>query len=124
MATLKHVHSGSASDYGSELDTDGEETVNALLVALDGNPISNLAVENLVEEDARPTCLAHVPKSSQASATSAHAALPLQDHTLEIASLPSPAAAEVIIAGDTEASDDSCMAQYSMKRIRLTADSV
>ena len=61
-----------SSDYGSDLDTDGEETVHALLEALDANPINSLALESLVEDDKSSISVVHVPKSSQGSGNTAY----------------------------------------------------
>lgn len=65
-----------SSDYGSDFDTDGEETVQALLGSLEVNPIDSLALEPLVEDDNKSICIAHVPKSSQESGTTAYFSAP------------------------------------------------
>lgn len=65
------------SDYGSDVELDGEDAINALIVALDANPISaqNLRLENLVDEyDAQSLCVAHVPHSLQGSTSTTYVA--------------------------------------------------
>jgi hypothetical protein len=59
------------TDYGSELDTEGEEILAQLVSGFEANSGEGLVLESIVEDD-NQRCVVHLPKYSSQDATHNH----------------------------------------------------